>query len=329
MNWQPECIGRVILNMPTDRPRSWSNEFDMAEVTRVQQPMSLSQFWSRIEAIKDQYAAQTHTMVPTRLGYFEKTGPNAAFLIWYDNDASLWGPNLDRYLHLDDTHVYQLKTPTLPIRNAKPTPALFKPFIETYTPALSRIHPMREAEIPSQSGLCIDGAVVSGETGKNALAATSAEIFFGTRLGIGYRENQYNVERLSGFENLDLDQKQAAVGLTIPDAAEGFREFKVLRKNERLLAGLLGQEFITRTTLNSGHVYYRFHWGLKGGVENFNEPAIVVHLNTPKRLTDGKGKPYSSLPAEDELIRFWDSVLRTFKVRPNALPDGQTIRAVN
>jgi hypothetical protein len=329
MNWQPECVGRVILNLPTDRPRSWSNEFDMAEVTRIPKPMSLADFWITVEKIKNQMAALPHSMVPTRLAHFEKTAPNAAFLIYYDNDASLWGPNLERFLHIDDAHVYQLKTPTLPIRNVKPSPELFKPYIEKYTPVLSRIHPRSEGVIPTGAGLCIDGAVVTGETGRNAKAGLNVEMAWGTYLGVGYLENNYKVSMSTGFESLERDQKRADFAMSLPAEPKGYKEFKVLRKQERLLSGLLGQEFITRTTLYNGHTYYRFKFLIKGGTESVSEPTISLHMVTPDSATSNDGKPYGAIPPEDDLIRTWDAVLRSFKVRPNALPDGQVIRAVN
>jgi hypothetical protein len=328
MNWQPGCIGRVIINMPTDRPRSWSNEFDMAEVTRVQKPMSLTQFWSGVERIKTQFEQQKHRKHTSRLAYYEVIEDKAAMVVSFD-DTSYWGPDLWRYVYLDKDHVYEFKTGALGTKGVKPSPELFKPFIEKYTPVLSRIHPRREGDIPSQAGLCIDGAVVSGGAGKNAVAALNVELAFGTELGIGYIENNHQVEMESGFEVLERDQKRADFALGFSNEPLGYKEFKVLRKQVRLLSGLFGQEFITRTRLNNGHVFYRFAFLIKGGVDSTMEPRISIHMDTPESPVNSKGKPYATLPPEDELIRVWDSVLRTFKVRPNALPDGQMIRSVN
>ena len=114
------------------------------------------------------------------------------------------------------------------------------------------------------------------------------------------------------------------------DAPEGFREFTVLRKRDRTLAGLAGQEFITRTTSNVGHTVYRMQWTIKGALDGgVWKPNIVVHLNTPPTAADGDGKPYTKLPPEAELIQLWDYALSTFRWRAGALPDGQQIQVVN
>ena len=76
MSWKTECIGRVLIDMPTDRPRSWSNEFDDAVVRRLQRPLSLSQFWTGVETVRDQYAKQTHREHTSRLGHYERMNSN-------------------------------------------------------------------------------------------------------------------------------------------------------------------------------------------------------------------------------------------------------------
>jgi hypothetical protein len=114
-------------------------------------------------------------------------------------------------------------------------------------------------------------------------------------------------------------------------APEGFKEFKVLRKRDRTLAGLAGQETVARTTLNNGHSYYSMQWTIKGALDGgVLKPTIAVHLNTPRTANEvATGKPYDTLPPEPELLKIWDYALSTFKWRQGALPDGQQIQAVN
>ena len=90
-------------------------------------------------------------------------------------------------------------------------------------------------------------------------------------------------------------------------------------------------ECTSRTTLHDGHTYYAMQWGTTGAQaqDSLLTPTVTVHLTTPSTRLNNDGKPYGAIPPEDDLIRTWDAVLRSFKVRPNALPDGQVIRAVN
>jgi hypothetical protein len=133
----------------------------------------------------------------------------------------------------------------------------------------------------------------------------------------------------SSFEDLELDRKQAELGFTFPSEPTALKEFKVLRRQERTLAGLRGQEFITRTTLNNGHVYYSMAWGTKGAEGDALTPQISVGLNTPKDTVNSKGAPYTPVPPEAQLIALWDGALATLRIRPGALPAGQVLRSVN
>jgi hypothetical protein len=201
--------------------------------------------------------------------------------------------------------------------------------VDRYTPVLSRLRPLKEGEIPSGEGLCIDGAIVSGDTGRNAKASLLVEIAEGSELGVGYRENLHQVAIASGFEELKRDEDRAEFALTLHKEPLGYKAFKVLRRQERTLAGLRGQEYITRTTLNNGHTYYSMYWGIKGAEGDVLTPRISIGLNTPDTAKSVAGRAYATLPPEAELIALWDSVLATFRLRPGALPAGQVLRAVN
>ena len=328
MSWKTHCVGRVMMSMPEDRKLTWSAQFDNAEVERLQ-PMSVQQFWDGVEVVRQRYLNQAHKKFTSRLAHFEKIGNNAAAIIYYDNDVSLAGAMLWRFVYLDETHAYQMQSILGTGRKEAPTPALFQPYIQRYTPGLSHIHPLAPGQIPSRDGLCVDGAVVGGETDRNASAALISEIAFGTALVVTYRENLYQVAIYNGDEDLKYDEDRAKSMLDY-NAPDGFREFKVLRKRDHTLAGLVGQEFVTRTTLNDGHTFYRLKWTVKGALDSgVSKPRIVVHLNTPQTATDAVGKPYDKLPPELELFKLWDYALSTFKWRVGALPDGQQIQVVN
>ncbi len=328
MSWKTHCVGRVMMSLPEDRKLTWSAGFDGADVSRLQ-PMSKQEFWDGVEVVRQRYLAQKHDKAPSRLAHFEKVGENAVFVAYYDNEVSYRGPNLERYVYLDRDHAYQMLTGSLSTGNVAPSPGVFKPFVDKYTPILNRIHFLALGQLPSRDGLCVDGAVVSGETGMNSRAALVSEIAFGTKLGVGYLENNYKIALYSGFEDVELDQERSK--LRAPDKGPGgFKEFKMLRKRERALDGLAGQEFIARTTLNSGHVFYRMQWTIKGALDGgVLKPAIQIHLNTPDVLSDAYHKPYDKLPPEPELINLWDYALSTFRWRDGALLDGQKIQGVN
>jgi hypothetical protein len=329
MSWKTHCVGRVMMSLPEDRPLTWSTDFDFAEVKRIPS-LSEQQFWDGVEVVRKRYLAQEHSLAPSRLAHFEKIGNNAAFIAHYVSPNSFWGPVLERFVYLDKDHAYEMRTGGLNTPNVPPTPELFKSNVEKYTPILSRIHPLAPGQFPNRDGLCIDSAVVSGDTNRNASAGLISEIASGTQLVVAYLENLYKVALYSGYEELKLDEDRAKHMLTYA-APEGFKEFKVLRKRDRTLAGLAGQEPVARTTLNNGHSYYSMQWTIKGALDGgVLKPTIAVHLNTPRTANEvATGKPYDTLPPEPELLKIWDYALSTFKWRQGALPDGQQIQAVN
>ena len=328
MSWKNHCVGRVMMSLPEDRPLTWSTDFDFAEVKRIPS-LSEQQFWDGVEVVRKRYLNQSHKKAGSRLAQFAKIGTNAAFVAYYDNDVSLWGPNLERYVYLDKDHAYEMRTGELNTPNVLPTPDIFKSDFEKYTPILSRIHPLAPGQFPNRDGFCVDSAVVSGETGRNASAGLISEIAFGTRLVVSHRENLYKVAIYNGYEDIKYDEDRAKQMLDYA-APDGFKDFKVLRKRDRTLAGFPGQETVARTTLNNGHIYYSMQWTIKGELDGgVLKPGIVVHLNTPQTATDTKGKPYDKLPPEPELLKLWDYALSTFQWRAGALPDGQQIQAVN
>ena len=329
MSWKTECIGRVLIDMPTDRMRSWSAQFDHAHVRRLQRPLSLAQFWAGVEVVRDGYAKQKHDEHTSRLGHYERMDARkAAMVVGYQSDASFFAPVMWRFVHLDEQHAYEFKQ-TLSTGDKAPSPELFKPYVDQYTPVLSSIKPLRDGEIPSGEGLCIDGALVGGDTGRNAASALNVEISKGTLLGASYLENNQGTFMESSFNELKRDQERADFALTLRSEPLGYKEFKVLRRQERTLAGLRGQEFITRTTLNNGHVYYSMAWGTKGADGDASTPQISAGLNTPKDTVNSKGQPYTPVPPEAQLIALWDGALATLRIRPGALPAGQVLRSVN
>lgn len=329
MSWKTEYVGRVQMDFPTNRTRNWSNEFDMAVVKRLYE-MTPETFWQGVEVVRKRYENQKHRKYSSRLAHYEKVGGNAAFVIFYDNEVSLAAANLDRYVHLDETHAYQFKGVLPTDSTDQPSPSLFKPFVAQYTPIFSRIHPLKEGQAPNRDGLAIDGAVVSGDTGRNAVTGLIVEIATGAYLSMAYLENNYQVKLSNSFEELAMDEEYAKQRLAYAEP-RGVREFKVLRRQERTLVGIAGQEFIAKTTLKNGHSYYRFNWQVKGANDGgLLEPTIAINLNTPKYPTAHAGNPpFAELPPEPELIKLWEFALASFKWRNGALPDGQQIKAVN
>lgn len=329
MSWSTQCVGRVLMQFPDQGKGTWSAEFDDAEVKRLWHPMSRDQFWVGVDKVKQAYATQAHDENPNRIAHYQAVGDNAAFLAYYNNDASLWGPYLRRFVWLDAEHAYEFTQGALPIRGQKPTTALFAPFVDKYTPIFQRIQSLSNRQIPSEPGFCVDGALITGDTGRNAKAGFTAEIIRGIRLVVAYRENIYKSELYTGFGHLTFERQRAELSRKHLETA--FKEFSVLRKQERTLDGLLGQEFITRTIDQYGVKSYLFWWNVRGSNDGgISKPSIAIHMTTPTTAIEATSQqPYPSLPAENQIISAWDHALSTFKVRPGSMPAGQRIEAFN
>jgi hypothetical protein len=91
-----------------------------------------------------------------------------------------------------------------------------------------------------------------------------------------------------------------------------------LRRGDQPLAGLDGQEMLTKISADGVTAYY-FIWESKGVPDSVIHPNTHIELRiggeTRDKKTDKRG---SSVLSEEEALALWDALLSNFHLRPSA-----------
>jgi len=175
---------------------------------------------------------------------------------------------------------------------------------------IGRIKARNNRAVPTEPGFCFDGGIMTGGTKFYETATAYYErpsTPGGVIFGIEMRPNVPSDDKL-----LDRVPKlmQMMGDLT--------SHTQTLRQSERPLAGLDGQEMLTKISVGGITAYY-FIWEAKG------EPASVLHPNTHIELRIGGEenmqtyKRESAVLNEEDALTLWDQILQSFRLRPNAV----------
>lgn len=306
-----ECIGRFLVDLPKNVILSWTQNFDIAEVTRLISVATPKDFWSVVEARKNILESLRHESELSQLGLYKIYDSNAAVLLYWDSPVWVGGYSMDRYFW---TSVSAYKM------TSRPRPNSIKDEIDRYTRIFTEIVP--RDDIPSQPGFCIDGAIVVGDVGS---------IDAGVSITIpGWRNVTLNLD--SGDDNTQiaavdpdfgpfgqLAREQMAIRETIARYPEFKddpvypKEFVVLRKQMRTLAGRPGEEVVWRQKQNNGAVLYKFLWFNSDPGGTPAKPGISIDMSV-----GNSDQPTIGPPPEQDLLSLWDAVLNSVRRRPGA-----------
>jgi hypothetical protein len=92
-----------------------------------------------------------------------------------------------------------------------------------------------------------------------------------------------------------------------------------LRKGKRTINGIEGDEVAERwTELNFVHTF-GFNWEVNGTENNVFVPFMHLEMSTGHPVNAG-ARPVSSFLGEEALIRLWDRISSSIRVRPTTAP---------
>ncbi len=93
---------------------------------------------------------------------------------------------------------------------------------------------------------------------------------------------------------------------------------RTLRRRERPLAGLDGQEMLTQISANGVTAYY-FIWEAKGAPDSVIHPNTHIELRIGGEHNKQTNRRESSALSEEDALVLWDIMLNSFHLRPGAL----------
>jgi hypothetical protein len=316
MNWMKTprtlCIGRAVLQLPLEMQSKWQKYSYNGDAIETTHNISLARFNDLVtqreqELLNNKRKENTGTALiqtttpwletsrspqpQSRLFVFRKTN-NQRIRVSYETEGYLWESRTMFLLRsgADDDKVAVAIADDLD--------------------KMSRIKARDNDTVPTDAGYCFDGGIV---TGGNKFYELATAYFArpttpgGATFGIEMRPTVASDDTL--FER--LPKLMQSMG----DLAN---HVQTLRRGDRNLAGLDGQEMLTKVNAD-GITAYIFIWETKG------KPDAVLYPNTHIEFQIGgdrnkqTDKRESSILSEDEALSLWDSILNSFRFRPGAV----------
>jgi len=308
---QTTCVGRLLIDLPKGGATAWHQQFDRAEVRRLENSAHSSDaFWSLVEKRRAQLESQSHRKESSLLTAYKVVGANAALLLHRESEIDDFGYDLDRYVWLGQ-HGYLFLTKAIPNEQRE--------LLDSYAKIFSHLAASESSDNIGKPGFCIDRALVIGNVG-SILASVDSSIpdWKGVSLSIGTSERGAAStlgEELAVSPFADLAQAEQEHDLMKGDAPGDVRAFTTLLRRERNAAGYPGQETGYRVTFNNERLAYQLEWQTHladGG--SSERPAISVSLS----FSDSSANENPNLlpPSEEKLFALWNAVLGSIRLRP-------------
>jgi len=313
------CVGRVLVDLPEGGKMDWQQQFDRATVDRLPSSVNTtSLFWAFVGERKVELERPTKARPQGTLGIYKKIGDNAVIMQFRDAEiADLQGYYTERYLWLGNWG-YKYKTGGLYDNQAAELLAQIENNFR-------KVVPVNNFHLPQEPGFCIDGALVTGKVGpiwsgvsssikgwKNTSVNAGASEDDGTRTKFSWEKVGHPLPIPTPFDDLKMFKSWVNESKRSGDDDRAV-SFEVLRKENRQLAGMQGEEIAVKATLANGQEWYRFEWNSPNDTTKSRKPGFAFGLEAGnKDYTPNYVPP----PSQDDLFALWDAMLDSLKPRP-------------
>lgn len=316
MNWmnnpQTICIGRFVLQMPADLQSKWQKYSYNADEIETTTGISLARFNDVVEGRernltnKKRMDSTGRTLLQTNVPWLETAvSPhrNSRLFVFREIDARdiSGGYVTEGYVWRDST-MFVLKSGA---DSGKISVA-----IADEADKIGRIEARDNRIVPAEAGFCFDGGMVAGGTKFYELATAYFErpsTPGGAIFGIEMRPNVPSDDKL-------LDRVPRLMQMMGNLASHT----RTLRRGDRMLAGLDGQEMLTKITADGVTAYY-FIWEAKGEPESVVHPNTHIELRVGGELNEKTNRRETSVLSEEDVLVLWDELLNSFRLRPGAV----------
>jgi len=315
------CVGRMLVELPKGGQMDWQQQFDHATVDRL--PLSIntsSMFWTFVDKRKTELEQPTKARPQGTLGIYKKVGDNAVIMQFRDAEiADLQGYYTERYLWLGSWG-YKYKTGGVYDNQAAELLAQVENTIK-------QVEPIDNFQPPQGLGFCIDGALVTGKIGpiwsgvsssikgwKRVSVNVGASEDDGTRIKFSWEKVSHPLPMPTPFDDLEMFKSWAGESKRSSDD-DRVVSFEVLRKENRQLMGMPGEEIAIKAELANGQEWYRFEWN---SLDDATRP-LKSGFSFGLEAGDKDYTPdYVPPPPQEDLLALWDVMLASLKPRPSA-----------
>ncbi|MDP3673246.1 MAG: T6SS immunity protein Tli4 family protein [Telluria sp.] len=174
---------------------------------------------------------------------------------------------------------------------------------------IAQIKPRAADEIPREPGFCIERGFI-----QDPLAAAQHEritMFVGLK---GHPDVSIFLDTAAGLkpgESLLVRKAGSDLRKRYPS------QFHNIRWGTRVLAGIQGDEAVTRVSELNGIIRHSFQWETVGTQDNVFEPTLALELGTGYGRP---GKPVNASLSDEALLVLWDKMTSSLRLRPTNIP---------
>ncbi|MEJ0003861.1 MAG: T6SS immunity protein Tli4 family protein, partial [Pararobbsia sp.] len=318
VNWmespQTFCIGRFVLQMPANFQSKWQKYTYNGSEIEITPNVSRLRFddivREREHELTDKMRTDNsgRTLLQTDISWLEKVvSPQSTSRLFIFRDSN----NRDIKLGLgyvtegyvwDDGAMFLFKSDAAETR--------VDAAVAADSDIMGRIKARDNHTVPTEPGYCFNGGLITGGTEFFELAKAYFErpsTPGGAIFGVEMRPNLPSDDTL--FER--VPKLAQMMGNLISHT-------RTLRRRERPLAGLDGQEMLTQISANGVTAYY-FIWEAKGAPDSVIHPNTHIELRIGGEHNKQTNRRESSALSEEDALVLWDIMLNSFHLRPGAL----------
>ncbi len=318
--WTPFCFGRLMVLLPSGSSTGLRSTFWTKDLKLREDLSTMQQLQAEVQTKEQEFKSQKHQDFGNR--YIRTHGLGG-------KGVSVWGyehEDINRFnkKHSILTHSYfysenPFRVWYLTDRYPHDSADVARDY---FAKLAQELRPLADGEVPKEPGFVVKGGIVRTQEWRAEGATLGFSLpFFKNPIDPSTSLVSFSLNSLSMGVNGDkLLERLSPIQSTLL-ALSGVR---VIRKGERTINGLAGEEYLYRERSKDGRwTVYSFRWELAAKAENIYHPQTSMFMNVKLPVTVEYPEP--PFKSDEEALAFWDAVTSTLRLRPMQGRDGQAM----
>nr|WP_158244278.1 T6SS immunity protein Tli4 family protein [Trinickia dabaoshanensis] len=311
-NPRPWCIGRFVFDRPATSEISNQRYEVRGDRIETQYNVSRDAYHSKIDAL-DKTMRANQRVNPVNLS--EKTGHAWLEKIvspTSDSRVFVYQEGVAKAAKLPfDTEGYIFAEGTLFHTTGWIGSAAIDRVDEIYNDTYRRIKARNNAAVPSESGFCFDGGIVTGSSPYGEEVSQSFALMPG-------RPALFLIKMRN---SIDGDQNEPLTK-TLPELRAQLNRlpghYRILREGKRTVAGMDAEEVLFEIK-DGGITSYRFYLLAPGDPDTLAKPHTAIQLLLGASSPDLTPEQATAPVDEAGALQVWDTLLNSLHLRPGAV----------
>lgn len=295
------CLGRHLLDLPANATLDARYTVGDSKVETLH-GLSERELKHMLAAREGELSTKQHDEMGRMLVDRKNISPDRVLI------TSWVSPN-SRYLHKMELYSLFPEARVLQKIVGETSPEYFEKGVQYFSSLSQALRYRGAAEVPTEAGFCINfGVVMRSVLNKEE---TSATIRISGLPGLTFNYMAY----VTGKPDRELLRRVASA----PPAYEGTRSgMKMLRRGERNVGSIKGQELLVRGDASGKHSY-EFLWESQGQRASLEHPFLSLRMTTTDESDENGEIMDAPFESDAEAMALWDSIIGSLRLRPGAV----------